>query len=160
MSPAFCPYASLPQSINSSTFNHTVLTAHESPEWGNTVQKCLITAAFQIKWRRCIIHLWRIPGEWGSAGKTGSVWGFPSASHLAIGWCTQFCNWDPGEAMLHSPTWIIGWPFHIRCSLFIPDNNIFSVSTHNCFFSSQFQYNILKKRCPSSESGSCSSLHF
>lgn len=72
----------LPQSINGFIFHHTALMARESTGWGSTVQKCLIMAAFQIKWRRCIIHLWRIPCEWGPAGKQEV---FLSASHLTIG---------------------------------------------------------------------------
>ncbi len=58
------------------TFSLTVLTAHESLEQRNTVQKCLNYAAFQIKWRRCIIHLWRIPCERGPAGKQEVSEGF------------------------------------------------------------------------------------
>lgn len=75
MSTAFCPRTSLPQSINrfkSQTQPHSAFGTWD-PRVGNAMQKCLITAAFQIKWRRCIIHLWRIPRERGPAGKQ-EVW--------------------------------------------------------------------------------------
>lgn len=129
----FCPYGGLPQSINSFKFNHTVLMARESPEWGNTVQKGLITAAFQIKWRRCIIHLWRIPCECGSAGKqeVSEVFSLPATMQLvdtpspAVGTQEKACS-------IHSHD---RTPFKIRCHLFIPNNSIFPVATHKCFLS-------------------------
>ena len=85
----FGVHANWPQSFNSFTFNHTLLVARESPERRHTVQKCLITAAFQIKRRRCIIHLWRIP-LWTSHG-------IKKPSNLVIAWYKQFGGWDPGE---------------------------------------------------------------
>lgn len=123
-----------PQSINSFKFNHAVLKARESPDWGNTVQKCLITAAFQIKWRRCIIQLWRIPCEWGPAGKQEVCEVFLSAVHLTISSYTQFCVWDPGETMQHSLTYIRECPgglfFQIRPSLLTWYQNLSCVHTH------------------------------
>lgn len=94
---AFCSRANSPHSIESSTFNHTVLMACQSPEPGNTVQKCLIMAAFQIISRGCVIHLWTTPREWATVGKLSN-------------WHTQVRSKDPGETIQHSLTLIIGWP--------------------------------------------------